>query len=643
MRRTSSALATAVLFCSLMVVSPLSASADDFTATNLAELREAVAAANASEGADTITLTADVTLDGDPGNDDPSSGDLDVTGDLTINADSGDGQVIFGGGVDGGDGIDRIFDVAAGTLTLNNLTLSGGAAQDDENGGGVRVQTGAALEMNGGAVVGSTAETDMTPIATAGSGGAIATAGSVTLTGTDFTDNSASRAGGAIEVSDGGSATIIDGDLQGNDAGTAPGNGGALHITGEASAEVIDSRVLDNTAVEGGGLWNSATGTLAVLGTAEDQSEITGNTASGDDADQGGGGIYSDGGSVTVETALVQDNRATGAAGSGGGILNVGGDLFVANSIVDANTAVRAGGGIEAAPLTDVQDSFTFTAVVASTLSNNVVTGPPGNGGAVHLTGAGDVVVEASTITGNTAVEGGGLWSSAVGSTTVFDTTLDGNTATGTEGGGALYNDGGGLFVFNGTISGNVAAAGGAVLSTGGDVGLAFATITDNASGIDGAAVIGNSIVTGNLGANTANGVTSVGGNVLADAVDFDEERRAGDDDVTGVEDPQVDELADNGGPTLTRLPVDGSPAIDAGVDFSAGSMGDEFFDSLLAADQRGFERPIGQFDSGAVEAGASAQNGDNGGDDDGDNGGDDDGGQSPAAEPVTAQPNYTG
>src|SRR5262249_16445392 len=61
---------------------------------------------------------------------------------------------------------------------------------------------------------------------------------------------------------------------------------------------------------------------------------------------------------------------------------------------------------------------------------------------------------------------------------------------------------------------------------------------------------------------------------------------------------PQLGPLAGNGGPTPTRLPETGSPAIDA-IPLNTNGCG-----SLIVTDQRGAPRPInGLCDIGAVEA----------------------------------------
>ena len=56
---------------------------------------------------------------------------------------------------------------------------------------------------------------------------------------------------------------------------------------------------------------------MTVRGTLVDDNE-----ASGADADQGGGGLYNDGGFLIINPGtIVSNNRASGASGSGGGVL----------------------------------------------------------------------------------------------------------------------------------------------------------------------------------------------------------------------------------------------------------------------------------------------------------------------------------
>jgi CSLREA domain-containing protein len=486
-----------------------------------------------------------------------------------------------------------LWNSAAGTMTVTDTTVSGNDAQGDdaENGGGgifnqpnEEGTDGGDLTVNGSTITGNSAS------GTSGSGGGIFNSrGTASITNTLIVGNSANRAGGGIEAVE-GTTVISGGSLEGNDAGVNPGNGGGFHLTGPGTVEVSEVEVFANSAVEGGGLWNSGVGTMTVS-----NSDIFENTASGDDADQGGGGIYNEatgdgsGGDLAVTGSFLGDNAATGESGSGGGILNNEGTATITDSDIDFNSAPRAGGGIEAVEGT--------TTVVSSFLFGNDTGANPGNGGGVHLTGPGTVDVDDSLVVGNTAAnQGGGLWNSGVGTMTVTDTVVAANSVDGEgDGGGGLYNDGGTLSAVNTLVVENDAPLGGGVLDDDGDTTLTHVTVTDNdAPEGSGVAVEGdtitlaNSIVSGNTGgADCTTGVASLGGNLVGDC------DVAGDGDVTDVDDPELDE---------EFVPLPGSPAIDIGLEANS-----------VTPDLAGNPRPVdgtgdGQAlpDAGALEAPAA-------------------------------------
>ncbi|MDM8566508.1 Calx-beta domain-containing protein [Candidatus Halobeggiatoa sp. HSG11] len=104
---------------------------------NTCSLRQAITAANSTSGNDTITLSnTTYELSGSSGNDDNSGGDLDIfssnNDDLTI---EGNGATIDG------KGIDRVFHIVSGTgtVTMNNLTITGGDTSSESTaaGGGI--------------------------------------------------------------------------------------------------------------------------------------------------------------------------------------------------------------------------------------------------------------------------------------------------------------------------------------------------------------------------------------------------------------------------------------------------------------------------------------------------------------------------
>jgi hypothetical protein len=270
------------------------------------------------------------------------------------------------------------------------------------------------------------------------------------------------------------------------------------------------------------------------------------------------------------------------------------GDLTIANTIISDNSehGVYNDGG--------------YVMILNSTLSGNSA-GQGDSGGGISIGSfktPGGVTVINSTISGNSADVGGGI-AISYGGVIVVNSTISGNSAG--DSGGGIGNSSGGVQVTNSTISGNSAGKiGGAIASSGG-VQLTNSTISGNSAGSAGGIYyvpaqypytneISNTIFnTGALGENIVNNgatVTSHGYNLSSDD---------GGGVLNGLgdqinTDPLLGPLQDNGGPTLTHLPLPGSPAIDAG---------DPNFMSPPFRDQRGpcFHRVFGRrIDVGSVE-----------------------------------------
>lgn len=106
-------------------------------------LRAAIMEANALAGADTIDLLAGFQYDLDregQGDDTAALGDLDIDGDLTVRFfASGERPIVHA------HGIDRVFDVIAGNVTLLGFDIVGGSATSAAatSGGGLLVRSGA--------------------------------------------------------------------------------------------------------------------------------------------------------------------------------------------------------------------------------------------------------------------------------------------------------------------------------------------------------------------------------------------------------------------------------------------------------------------------------------------------------------------
>jgi hypothetical protein len=237
-------------------------------------------------------------------------------------------------------------------------------------------------------------------------------------------------------------------------------------------------------------------------------------------------------------------------------------------------------------------------------------------GGAIFNQGT--LTISDTTISGNVATGGGGVWNSLDGTLTINRTTFSGNLVS--LDGGALANEGT-LTVSNSTFSGNsvicysynpCAQSGGAVLSDrGGTATITNSTIVGNTQNLSTsmagsvAGVIGNTSGTVRLrGTIIASNTTNLGGNCTGTITDegYNLEDTtpstcgfsSANNDIVGS-DPKLGLLQNNGGPTQTMALAVDSPAIDkvpADVD-------------CPATDQRGVPRPIGPAcDIGSYERG---------------------------------------
>jgi hypothetical protein len=194
--------------------------------------------------------------------------------------------------------------------------------------------------------------------------------------------------------------------------------------------------------------------------------------------------------------------------------------------------------------------------------------GHGGFGGGILINGGGGLTVMNSTLSGNTAGFGGGVYNG--GGLTIVNSTLSGNTA-GSEGAG-VYNATT-LTISNSTFSGNAAHGSGGGCINGGMLLITNSTLSGNSATDVGGGVynlgtlhIGNTVLKrGDSGANISNGnggtVMSLGYNVSSDD---------GGGFLTGPgdqinTDPLLGPLQNNGGPTFTHALLPGSPAVDAG------------------------------------------------------------------------------
>jgi hypothetical protein len=306
-------------------------------------------------------------------------------------------------------------------------------------------------------------------------------------------------------------------------------------------------------------------------------------------SDNLGLGLYNDHATLNVNNCLVSGNSDGGISNnqvqgppppvqrsdgrqdyrkSYGGPSSLEASLTLENSMISGNS----GPGVD--------NNSGVATITNCTISGNSTnsTAQSGEGGGIYTDGTelpGNVTVSNSTISGNFASNGGGGISSGFSGLTIINSTISGNSA-----GDPVFGYGGGIAagnvgttIMNSTISGNSASYSGGGISIG-------------------AGTIGNTILNNNSGGNVAGAIISQGYNVSSD--DGGGLLNGPGDQINT--DPLLGPLQDNGGPTLTHLPLPGSPAIDAG---------DPNFTSPPLRDQRGvcFYRVFGRrIDVGSVE-----------------------------------------
>ncbi|MEZ6059078.1 MAG: DUF4347 domain-containing protein [Planctomycetaceae bacterium] len=221
---------------------------DENNGTGALSLREAIIAANASPGADTIELgvgTYVLSRIGD-GENAASLGDLDISGQITIT-----GQGVTNTIIDASAMSDRIFELTGtGNLTLSGMKIIGGAGD---------TYAGGAVDNNGGSLTVTDVVFDGNNVGNA-DGGTIYSTGTTVLNRVTILNSSAIN-GGAINVS-GGTATLTNVTIS---SSTATFDGAAVRVNA-GSATINFSTIAGNTATSGhgGGVYASGAGTITI-------------------------------------------------------------------------------------------------------------------------------------------------------------------------------------------------------------------------------------------------------------------------------------------------------------------------------------------------------------------------------------------
>lgn len=276
----------------------------------------------------------------------------------------------------------------------------------------------------------------------------------------------------------------------------------------------------------------------------------------------------------------------------GGGILNDGGDLTITRSVITGSNLGDQGAG--------VHNRGTMTIINSSITENRAIA----HGGGIY--NSGEMTIVNSTISDNWSEFRGGGIANVGGDLTIINSTISGNETPvelgGSNFGGGIVNDDGTLTIINSTISGNKSVYGGGIANLYGDgtFTITSSTIAHNTSQTPGSGIYTNenaaasslfaTVIDNDGQPNCAEYFPASGYNLATDSSCFG----LGGTSAFGFE-PILDDLADNGGPTLTHAPLPDSPAIDF-VPVDA---------CTVELDQRGALRPQGEScDAGAYEAG---------------------------------------
>ncbi len=263
---------------------------------------------------------------------------------------------------------------SSGATTLTDSTVDGNSAA--ALGGGI-LTAGGALTVNGGQINANDAF--------AGGGVLVGANSPASFDGTDFMDNTstgASSGGGAILSA--GNVTVKNATLSGNKAHGSSGYGGAIYSGStdpnvNTSLNVASSTLTDNEAFGAAAIVAGSSGSGSTNKTSIINATITGNSSA---SAVGALQLYQ---GSTITGSTITDNTAGGAAAQNvGGIVAAAGIVGVSGSIVQGNTgkqcyaAVADGGHNLTGPS---ETSCGFSAAKNDVFANPLLDALADNGG----------------------------------------------------------------------------------------------------------------------------------------------------------------------------------------------------------------------------------------------------------------------
>ncbi len=288
-----------------------------------------------------------------------------------------------------------------GVFGLESVTITDSIVSGNIGGGGT---DGGGIHSYGDVML--TNSEVLNNYATFGGGIGTAPSGTVTLTGSTVSGNSAGQVGGGIA---GGVLTSIRSTISGNSADDSGGGIAAVDIT------LIDSMVSGNSAGRNGG-GISAGGVLT----------LTRSTVSGNSADESGGGITSYDDATLIDSTVSGNSAGT----DGGGIFGwESATVSLIQSTVSGNSSLSNGGAIA------LKGRFSISQL-ALTLNQSTVTNNSAgsSGGGIHVSepfSNSMVIIDGSIVADNTAnVSGPDMRLDAATTLEVFFSLLGDNSDT---------------------------------------------------------------------------------------------------------------------------------------------------------------------------------------------------------------------
>jgi CSLREA domain-containing protein len=296
------------------------------------------------------------------------------------------GDVSFGGGV----AVAAYSNFDRGSLLIRNTTIVSNSAVD---GGGVSVEGYKTVTLSNTRILSNTAE---------GSGGGLfGRLSAITVTDSLIGGNRSVHNGGGLFVSDFGGDIDLDSFLLVHNSqivrNTSGADGGGISLyrfyrglyAFHSTVRILGSSILSNTAVIGAGVFN-----IFGLGLSAPQDTITvaasliiaDSTLSGNQASEGGGGLFS--------TVDVSPDKLSS-------FMTLTHTLMLRNSTISGNSAPEGGGVYDLSNYAGASDVTGLFAMYNTTISGNRAT--ERGGGLVAASNTGTVRMANSILAGNAA------------------------------------------------------------------------------------------------------------------------------------------------------------------------------------------------------------------------------------------------